>query len=102
MHSITYDKGKEFAGHEGRACDPDARICFAHPYASRERGLSENTIGLIQQHSPEDRDLTTVTQHEIEPAMDKLDHRPGKSLGCRTPCEAFFNTGTLFAGALQD
>ncbi len=101
VHTITYDNGREFADHEGMACDLDARIYFAHPYASWERGLNENTNGLIRQYFPKDRDLTTVTEHEIDLAMDKLNHRPRKSLGYRTPYEVFFNTRTSLTVALQ-
>jgi len=101
VHTITYDNGREFADHEGMASDLDARIYFAHPYASWERGLNENTNGLIRQYFPKDRDLTTVTKHEVEEAMDKLNHRPRKSLGYRTPYEVFFNTRTSLTVALQ-
>jgi IS30 family transposase len=101
VHTITYDNGREFAGHEGMASDLDARIYFAHPYASWERGLNENTNGLIRQYFPKQRDLTTVTKQEIEQAMNKLNHRPRKSLGFRTPYEVFFNTRTSLTVALQ-
>ena len=101
VHTITYDNGREFANHEGMASDLDARIYFAHPYASWERGLNENTNGLIRQYFPKDLDLRTVTTREIEKAMDKLNHRPRKSLGYRTPYEVFFNTRTSLTVALQ-
>ena len=101
VHTITYDNGREFADHEGMARDLEANIYFAHPYASWERGLNENTNGLIRQYFPKDRDLTTVTKYEIEQAMDKLNHRPRKSLGYRTPYEVFFNTRTSLTVALQ-
>ena len=101
VHTITYDNGREFADHEGMASDLETRIYFAHPYASWERGLNENTNGLIRQYFPKDRDLTTVTKHEIETAMDKLNHRPRKSLGYRTPYEVFFKTRTSLTVALQ-
>ena len=101
VHTITYDNGREFSDHEGMASDLDACIYFAHPYASWERGLNENTNGLIRQYFPKDRDLTTVTKYEIEKAMDKLNHRPRKSLGYRTPYEVFFNTRTSLTVALQ-
>ena len=101
VHTITYDNGREFADHEGMASDLEASIYFAHPYASWERGLNENTNGLIRQYFPKDRDLTTVTKHEIEKAMDKLNHRPRKSLGYRTPYEVFFNTKISLTVALQ-
>ena len=101
VHTITYDNGREFTDHEGMARDLEANIYFAHPYASWERGLNENTNGLIRQYFPKDRDLTTVTKYEIEQAMDKLNHRPRKSLGYRTPHEVFFNTKTSLTVALQ-
>ena len=101
VHTITYDNGREFADHEGMASDLETRIYFAHPYASWERGLNENTNGLIRQYFPKDRDLTTVTKHEIEKAMDKLNHRPRKSLGYRTPYVVFFITRTSLTVALQ-
>ena len=101
VHTITYDNGREFTDHEGMASDLETRIYFAHPYASWERGLNENTNGLIRQYFPKDRDLRTVTTREIEKAMDKLNHRPRKSLGYRTPYEVFFNTRTSLTVALQ-
>ena len=101
VYTLTYDNGREFADHEGMAADLDARVYFAHPYASWERGLNENTNGLIRQYFPKHRDLTTVTQQEIKQAMDKLNHRPRKSLGFRTPHEVFFNTRTSLTVALQ-
>ena len=101
VHTITYDNGREFADHEGMASDLETRIYFAHPYASWERGLNENTNGLIRQYFPKHRDLRTVTKREVEKAMDKLNHRPRKSLGFRTPYEVFFNTRTSLTVALQ-
>ena len=101
VHTITYDNGREFSDHEGMAYDLEACIYFAHPYSSWERGLNENTNGLIRQYFPKDRDLRTVTKHEIKNAMDKLNHRPRKSLGYRTPYEVFFNTRTSLTVALQ-
>lgn len=101
VHTITYDNGREFTDHAGMASDLDARIYFARPYASWERGLNENTNGLIRQYFPKDRDLTTVTEAELEYVMNKLNHRPRKSLGFRTPHEVFFNTQTSLTVALQ-
>lgn len=101
VHTITYDNGREFTDHEGMARDLDARIYFAHPYASWERGLNENTNGLIRQFFPKHRNLTTVTDAEVQEVMSKLNHRPRKSLGFRTPHEVFFNTKTSLTVALQ-
>ena len=50
----------------------DVRIYFAHPYASWERGLSENTNGLVRQYLPKHRDLRTVTAEELAYIMNRL------------------------------
>lgn len=63
-------------------------------HSSWERGVSENTNGLIRQYFPKSRNLTTVANVEIEHAMDKLNHRPRKTLGYRTPYEVLFKTKT--------
>ena len=100
VHTLTYDNGREFTDHEEMAADLEARVYFAHPYSSWERGANENTNGLIRQYFPKGRDLTTVTQAEIEHAMDQLNHRPRKTLGFRTPYEVFFKTPTPLTVAL--
>ena len=97
---MTYDNGREFSDHEGIANDLEAKVYFAHPYASWERGVNENTNGLIRQYFPKQRGLTTVTKSEIEHTMNRLNHRPRKSLGFRTPYEVFFNTRTSLTVAL--
>lgn len=90
VHTLTSDNGKEFADHEMIAETLDAQFYFAHPYASWERGLNENTNGLIRQYFPKDRDFTTITQKEINRVMDRLNNRPRKCLGIKTPNQVFF------------
>ncbi|MDR4486182.1 MAG: IS30 family transposase [Nitrospirales bacterium] len=90
VHTLTSDNGKEFAGHESIANDLDAQFFFAHPYSAWERGLNENTNGLIRQYFPKHRNFTTITQNEINQVMDKLNNRPRKCLGIKTPNQVFF------------
>ena len=101
VHTLTLDNGREFSDHQDIAADLDVRIYFAHPYASWERGTSENTNGLVRQYLPKQRDLRTVTKEELEHIMNKLNHRPRKCLGYRTPHEVFFNTKTRLTVALK-
>ena len=62
VHTITYDNGLEFSEHQKRA-QTLANIYFPHPlYASWERGLNENTNGLIRQYLPKFKQLDNVTQ----------------------------------------
>ena len=93
VHTITSDNGKEFAGHETIAEQLQADFYFAHPYASWERGTNENTNGLIRQYFPKNRDFTTITQQEIDTAMERLNNRPRKRLGYQTPNQVFFKSG---------
>ena len=87
---MTSDNGKEFAQHETIADRLKARFYFAHPYASWERGLNENTNGLIRQYFPKRHDFTTITQDQIDRVMDKLNNRPRKCLGMKTSKQVFF------------
>lgn len=93
VHTITSDNGREFAGHEGISATLDAKFYFAHPYSSWERGTNENTNGLIRQYFPKNRDFTTITQKEIDHAMNRLNNRPRKRLGFKTPNQVFFKSG---------
>ena len=100
VHTITYDNGLEFAEHQAMAQTLAAKIYFAHPYSSWERGLNENTNGLIRQYLPKSRRLDDVTQKELEHIMHRLNHRPRKSLGFKTPYELFCKKKTLLTVAL--
>jgi IS30 family transposase len=93
VHAITSDNGREFAGHEEIAATLKADFCFAHPCLSWERGTNENTNGLIRQYFPKNRDFTTITQQEIDTAMERLNNRPRKRLGYQTPNQVFFKSG---------
>lgn len=95
VHTLTFDNGREFADHEGIASDLGAAVYFAHPYASWERGLNENVNGLIRQYFPKKSDLSAVTNEAIAMAVHRLNHRPRKLLGFRTPHEVFFKRKPL-------
>lgn len=93
-HTITFDNGKEFAGHQAMTACLQAAVYFAHPYHSWERGLNENTNGLIRQYFPKKTNFKNVSQEELQLAIHKLNHRPRKCLGYQTPYEVFYNLPT--------
>jgi transposase, IS30 family len=95
VKSITSDNGKEFAGHQDIAGTLGVDFYFAHPYAAWERGTNENTNGLVRQYFPKGSDFTSFTQDKVEVVMAKLNHRPRKVLGYRTPHEVFYATETV-------
>lgn len=90
VHTITVDNGKEFCDHELIATGLQARIYFAHPYASWERGLNENTNGLVRQYFPKKYEFARITNKDLQQVEDLLNNRPRKTLGYRTPNEVFF------------
>lgn len=90
IHTITSDNGKEFAYHEDVSKALDTKFYFANPYHSWERGLNEHTNGLIRQYLPKQTDFTKVSRREIREIQNKLNHRPRKSLGFKTPSEVFY------------
>lgn len=101
VRSLTVDNGREFADHLGIARDLEADVFFAHPYSSWERGTNENTNGLIRQYLPKGRDLTSLTGPEIRRIENRLNHRPRKCLGYRTPYEVEYRIHTTPTVALR-
>jgi IS30 family transposase len=90
VHTVTADNGKEFAEHEKLSKAVKADVYFAHPYASWERGTNENTNGLIRQYFPKGARFEAITDEQIRNVQEKLNRRPRKTLGFKTPYEVFF------------
>jgi len=91
VHTITSDNGREFANHQAIAEKLTADFYFAHPYASWERSVNENTNGLVRQYFPKQCDFTSITDEEVKQVQHRLNRRPRKTLGYRTPHQVFFN-----------
>jgi IS30 family transposase len=85
LHTITADNGKEFAYHEQLTAELGAAVYFARPYHSWERGLNENTNGLLRQYWPKCTDFTKVTTREVDKNVRQLNRRPRKTLGFKSP-----------------
>ena len=95
VHTFTSDNGKEFAAHQEIAAALQADYFFAHPYASWERGLNENTNGLVRQYCPKKSDFSHLDQDAMQAIAQRLNHRPRKTLDYRTPFEVFFQQSTV-------
>ena len=89
--TITLDNGKEFALHKIITQQLEASVYFAHPYHSWERGLNENTNGLIRQYFPKKYDFRTITKQATVFVENRLNDRPKKTLTFKKPIEIFFN-----------
>ena len=92
VKTLTFDNGTEFTQHEKIAKALKAKTYFANPYSSWERGINENTNGLLRQFFPKATDFNTVTTEQIDQAVALLNNRPRKTRQYKTPNEIFNNT----------
>lgn len=90
--TITVDNGREFAQHKTIAKALKADVYFAHPYSAWERGLNENTVGLVRQYFSKNMSFKSVSTDMIQLVQQRLNMRPRKTLGFQSPIEVYFNT----------
>lgn len=90
--SVTPDRGKEFARYQ-EVTDklPQVTFYFPPPYSPWERGTNENTNGLLREYFPKYQDIAPVSEIAVLEAVEKLNTRPRKCLGWKTPYEVFFD-----------
>ena len=85
--TTTFDNGKEFSNHQELTSMLGMKCYFATPYHSWERGLNEHTNGLVRQYLPKKTDFLSLEDKTIFEIEDKLNNRPRKVLGYKTPLE---------------
>jgi|APSaa5957512622_1039677.scaffolds.fasta_scaffold77644_1 transposase, IS30 family len=91
VETITFDNGKEFAGHEQIAAVLGCKCYFADPYSSWQRGTNENTNGLIRQYFPKGTTLAGATAWQIAFVANRLNSRPRKCLDFMSPKIAYYS-----------
>jgi len=91
LQSITFDNGTQFAQYSRIAKELACRVYFADPGRPHQRATCENTIGLIRQYIPKGSSGRYLSAHQIQSIADKLNHRPRKCLGFKTPAEVLLN-----------
>lgn len=89
--SMTYDNGIEMARHEIITEKTGMKIYFAHPYSSWERGTNENTNGLIRRYLPKGTNFNEISLNQLINIQEKLNNRPRKIIGYKTPKEMMDN-----------
>lgn len=99
--TITLDNGKEFSKHEMLSNRLNADIYFAKPYHSWERGLNENTNGLVRQYFPKRIPFDRITEHDLQRVAKKINNRPRKCLDYKTPFEVFSKSCKKLGVALR-
>lgn len=92
-HSITPDRGMEFAKHaEISIALEKVKFYFPLPHHPWQRGTNENTNGLLREYFPKHSDLDDVSEEYIQSKVDEMNKRPRKCLGFRTPYEVYYST----------
>lgn len=80
VKTITVDRGKEFSCYKNIESQSDIDIYFAEPYSAWQRGFNENSNGLLREFFPKKTNLASVTQVELDYALNSINHRPRKCL----------------------
>jgi transposase, IS30 family len=87
--TLTWDQGPEMAEHLKIADALDLDIYFCDPASPWQRGSNENTNGLLRQYFPKGTDLSGYHPDYLAFVAAELNARPRKTLGWKTPAEAF-------------
>lgn len=87
VKTITFDNGGEFADHQRIAKVMKCEIYFAKPYHSWQRGLNENTNGLLRRYCPKGKKISQFTEQQIKLMQSMINIRPRKTLNYLNPCE---------------
>lgn len=87
--TLTLDNGKEFSQFKDLESKTGLSVYFADPYAAWQRGTNENTNGLLRFYFPKGTNFKRISAKALQRAVDRLNNRPRKCLGYRTPQEVF-------------
>lgn len=85
--SMTYDQGREMARHQWLEQQTGIKVYF--PHSPWERGINENTNGLLRQYLPKGHDLSSFSQQQLDEIAMEINARPRKTLGWKAPAELF-------------
>ena len=91
VHSITPDRGREFQLHGEVSAALGVPFYFPPAHQPWPRATNENTNGLLREYFPKGYDFSKLSDEDLQPVVDQLNHRPRKCLGYRTPAEIYFS-----------
>lgn len=89
FRTLTWDQGFEMRQHAAFTVDTGVQVYFCDPHSPWQRGAVENVNGLLRQYFPRGSDFSLLSEADLDLVADELNERPRKTLGYRTPAEAF-------------
>lgn len=89
LTSLTWDRGHEMSAHKTFTMATDMAVYFCDPSSPWQRGSNENTNGLLRQYFPKGKGMGIYSQSQLDEIANKLNTRPRKTLGFKTPAEVF-------------
>ena len=95
MATLTWDRGLELAAHRTFSIATGVQVYFCDPRSPWQRGTNENTNGLLRQYFPRRTDLSGYSQRYLDAIARRLNTRPRKTLGYRTPADILADTVAL-------
>ena len=95
IKTFTVDNGSEFSLFKQLEKGTQSKVYFADPYSPWQRGLNENTNGLLRRYFPKGCNFHAISHTIVNDVVDKLNHRPRKCLNFRTPYEVLFKIKTV-------
>ncbi len=89
LSSLTWDRGREMCAHKAFTMATDMAVYLCDPSSPWQRGSNENTYRLLRQYFPKGKGMAIYTQNQLDEVATKLNTRPRKTLGFRTPAQVF-------------
>ncbi len=98
VRTMTTDNGIENKAHAAVTSGTGAVVYFTDPYASWQKGGVENANKMIRRYFPKGTDFSTITQAQVDKALDRINNKPRHCLGYKSALQCAHEKGLLLDG----